>query len=294
MNNEGELIRKNLPYIIFALVGLILLLSAKVIQNDAFWSSLLLNLGIVVIAVTVVELLWKFVGGNPLLEAIKLLQISTSLLKDIDGSGIVRIYSERKEWESNLKDFLPYVASAREVDLMGNILRNNWTSNQKFMDILQSKTQQKECKFRFLLLDPEEIDEKSNILKQRSKDEARWNKDDEKEKAYKVSYDHMKTDIKYSLYQFETVKSELNEKNNQYLEIKVVNQSNIYCNIIRADDKMIVAKYLLSVRGSDALTIEIYGRDTSFYKIFSNEFESMWKRGVDWRPSTKVKDVNGR
>lgn len=290
MNNKKELIRKNSPYIIFALVGVILLLSAKIFQNDAFWSSLLLHLGIIVIAVTVVELLWKFVGGNPLLEAIKLLRTSTSLLKDIEGSGIVRIYSERIEWASNLKDFLPYVASAREVDMMGCILRNNWTSNQKFMNILERRTQQKECKFRILLLDP---DEKSDILKQRSKDEAIWNKDGEKEKAYKVSYDHMKMDIQDSLYQFETVKSELNEKNSQYLEIKVVNQSNIYCNIIRADDKMIVAKYLLSVRGSGAPTLIIHGKDTSFYKIFSNEFESMWKRGVDWNPSTKVKDANG-
>ena len=289
MNDKKELIRKNSPYIIFALVGVILLLAAKVFQNDAFWSSFLLNLGIVVIAVTVVELLWKFVGGNPLLEAIKLLQISTSLLKDIEGSGIVRVHPKRQEWASNLNNFLLYVASAREVDMMGNILRNNWTNNPDFMENLKSRTQEEQCKFRILLLDPN-----SDILEQRAKDEAIWNKDDEKEKAYKISYDRMRTEIIASLYQFETVKRELNEKNSQYLEIKVVNQSNIYCNIIRADDKMIVAKYLLSVRGGGAPIIEIYGRDTSFYKIFSNEFESMWKRGVDWRPSTKVKDVNGR
>lgn len=115
MNNKKELIRKNLPYVFFALVGVILLLSAKIFQNDAFWSSLLLNLGIVVIAVTVVELHWKFVGGNPLLEAIKLLQTSTSLLKDIEGSGIVRIHPERRKWERNLDDFIRYIKKRRKL-----------------------------------------------------------------------------------------------------------------------------------------------------------------------------------
>lgn len=277
MNDGRDLTRKNLPYIVFTLVGGILLLLSKIIQNYPLWSSLLFNLGIVVLAVVVVEFLWKFVGGDPLLEAIKLLQTSTSLLRDLEGSGIERIYPTRKEWEPNLNNFLQYLTSAKEVDMMGNVLRNNWTSNQKFMDILERRTQQKECKFRILLLDPD-----SDILKQRSKDEARWNKDDEKEEAIKVSYDHMLTDIKDSLYQLKTIKSKLNEKYGQYLEIKVVNQSNIYCNIIRADDKIIVAKYLLSVRGSGAPTLEIHGKDTFFYEKFAKEFEEMWKKGEKW------------
>ena len=288
MNNKTESKRRIFPYILFTILGGLLLSLAKVFQN--FWASLFFDLGIVVIAVVIVEFLWKFVGGDPLLKAIKVLQTSTSLLKDLEGSGIERIYSERKEWEPNLNDFLQYVASAREVDMMGNVLRNNWMSNQKFIKILERRTQQKECKFRILLLDP---DENTNILKQRSKDEAIWNWNDEKkEEKAKISYDRMRTDIIESLSQLEMIKSELNEENSQYLEIKVVNQSNIYCNIIRADDMMTVAKYLLSVRGSRAPTLIIHGKDTSFYKMFSNEFENMWKRGVDWKLSTEVKDIN--
>ena len=280
MSNKNESRRKNLPYIIFALVGGVLLLSAKIVQDCPLWSPLLLNFGIVVIAVVVVEFLWKLVGGNPLLEAIKLLQTSTALLKDLEGSGIVRIYSERRKWEPDLKGFLHYVASAEEVDMMGNVLRNNWMSNQDFIDIIEDATHQKKCKFRILLLDPHE---KSNILKQRSNDEAVWDSDDEKEEAQKVSYGHMRTDIIDSLHQLGNVKNKLQKENSQYLEIKVVNQSNMYCNIVRADDKMIMSKYLLSVRGSGAPTIEIQGKDTVFYKKFHKEFEEMWKRGEEWK-----------
>ena len=289
MNNKRKLTKKYPPYIFFAVAGVILLLSAKVSQSDDFLSSLLLHLGIVVIAVTVVELLWKFVGGNPLLEAIKLLQTSTSLLKDIEGSGIVRIYPERKKWERNLDDFIEYIKKAKEVDMMGKILLNNWARSNDFLETIETRTQSQSCKFRILLLDPN-----SDSFKQVAKDEA----DSLKNADISLSYNKMAGNIKFSLGRFQNVKNKVDEKfdkeiSDKFLGIKVINQSNIYCHIIRADDKMIVAKYLLSVRGGGAPTLIIHGKDTSFYKIFSNEFESMWKRGVDWRPSTKVKDVNG-
>ena len=60
------------PYVSFFAAGVFLLLVAKFLENAGltFWADLFVNLGASVTAVTVVEFLWKQVGGDPLLQSL--------------------------------------------------------------------------------------------------------------------------------------------------------------------------------------------------------------------------------
>lgn len=170
--------------------------------------------------------------------------------------------------------------------MMGKILYNNWARSDDFLKTMETRTQSQSCKFKILILD-----QKSDIFKQVAKDETVSLEDAD----ISISYDKMAGNIRFSLEGFQNVKNKLDEKfdkeiSDEFLGIKVINQSNIYCHIIRADDKMIVAKYLLSVRGSGAPTLEIQGNNSPFFKIFSKEFEKMWDRSEWWIPLKEPKD----
>lgn len=87
---------KIMSYFLFLSVGVILLLVSLVLKllQQEFGYELFLNLGISVTAVTIVEYIWKRAGGDPISKAIERLRIATLPLKDLEGTGIARIYAE--------------------------------------------------------------------------------------------------------------------------------------------------------------------------------------------------------
>lgn len=265
MSIDGK--KETLPYVIFLLVGILLLSVAYNISNEAkyeFLSEILLNLGVVTVTVTLIAALWRFLGGNPLLESIERLQTSTSLLSDLENSGIVRIFPQRRmapEYE-----FLQ-LESAKKVGVMGHILRDNLVRNDELMDKLKDRTGEGELELKIILLDPSR---ENNILKQLSIDEAKWSdKEDERIIAQEASFKRLSAELENSL-------NELSSK--RKFNVRVADNANMYCNIVRADDRLVVTKYLLSVRGGGSPTLFIRGEDTPYYKMFSKEFDDMWRR----------------
>lgn len=261
------------PYIFFVSVGIILLLVAIILgyQGASLWSDLLLNLGVSVTAVTVIEFMWKRVGGDPISKAIALLRTATSLLRDLEGTGIEGIYPKRdkvdlEKWINN------YMKSAKEVDLMSNNLYRDWTSKDEFLKIIEERGREKRCKFRIMVLDPSPD---SSVTTQRGLDEGNAKR--------------LRDIIRDSLNKLQQVKESIDEKlgkkeGDEYFKIKVINRSNVYCYIVRADAKMIVANYLSHIRGARLPALQIHGQDTSFFKVYKEEFENMWKISSDWAP----------
>ena len=107
-----------MSYLLFLSIGMILLLLSIVLKllRQEFGYEVFLNLGISVTAVTVVEYMWKQVGGDPISKAIDRIRIATLLLRDFDGTGIERIYAERQD--SDARVWQQRVLAADEVDLI--------------------------------------------------------------------------------------------------------------------------------------------------------------------------------
>jgi hypothetical protein len=275
------------PFILFLLIGIILLLFSWIYRGDIFLFNLLVQVGSAVILVTIVETIWKFWGGDPITKAIYDLKFSTSLLTDLDGTGIKRIYTVRKNVD--FTRWSEYIKSAGSVDMMGIVLFRDWLSEETILQEIQRRIVRKECKFRILLLDP---NPNSPITKQRIIEEAQgkgenWpvegNPSDIEEKIKSLKKDdelRVTGGVRTSLQRLKKIYMSLNKASQRCLQVKTITRSGIYCYIIRADNRMLVAIYLSHCHGSHSPAFEIHGEDdNSLFKLFSDEFNKMWRLG---------------
>lgn len=259
------------PHFIFWAVGVMLILAAIIFkQLDAgtlwpFWSELSLNVGISVLAVSIVDFLWRRVGGDPILAAIERLRRATALLSDLDDSGMERLFCARRDPEAvERQTYLKNcIVDAEQVDLMGIALRHNWTNDDSFLEMVRERISRDKGHFRILVLDPND-----DPVRQRDREERK-----EGEAAGRIS-----ADASSSLSRLAALLSGLTHQQQGRLQIRTIHDTNIYCSVVRVDDRMLVTKYLLAYSGSNSPTFEIAGRSTELFKLFEKEFEAMWQR----------------
>jgi len=233
--------------------------------GNVFLYELFLQLGIAVVGVTVVEFIWRILGGDPLSKLINRLLLAIPLLESQKKYGIKQFYANRGGVKIDL--WIEYMKRAKQVDMMANTLRQNWTSNDLFLEVLEKNVRRKQCKFRILTLFPG-----SSACIYRVKEE-----DDRSGRLVATIQD--------SLFHLSEVKKKLKEGNaNGYLQLRAKREGNLYCSIIRVDDKMLVTFYLSSVRGRSAPTCEIYGEQSILFQKFLREFEKMWEASSPLSP----------
>jgi len=163
----------------FLILGFAIALLAVLLQSRSpFWSEVLLEFAVTFGAIGVLQLLWDFLGGEPLelrIEGIKdemgNIQKSITVLSDlIDGNiGIERIWPDRQAWQMDpvdgLKVWQARVCQARRIDMMSNTLWNNWMHQEEFRERLFYNVTQGAL-VRILIYDPN-----SEVLRLRAKDE---------------------------------------------------------------------------------------------------------------------------
>ena len=66
-----------------------------------------------------------------------------------------------------------------------------------------------------------------------------------------------------------------------HFRVKVIDRANVYCRIVRADEAMLVTKYLCHSSGGTSPTLELHGKDTSWFRKFVNEFDRMWELAAE-------------
>jgi hypothetical protein len=115
----------------------------------------------------------------------------------------------------------------------------------------------------------------SHVAQQRDKEEA---------EEYKTRPGRISNDALTSLEIFSGIRMSLPEADRASLEIRAIRETNLYCSVIRVDDKIIATKYLMSRRGSKSPTLEITGFSSPFFQIFAEEFTRMWTLAVEWPP----------
>lgn len=276
----NEKIKPIVAYVFFLVLAITMLVLYWVFRAET-WSPVFLALASALIALVLVEVIWKLLGGDPITRAIAGvyrviadLRTSTSLLRDLEGTGIERVHPQRRF--TDFDNWYKFIRSAQEVDMMGISLRRDWTAREEFVGIVRGRAEERKCIFRILVLEPNPA---SPITHQRMVEE-----DDPSERII--------ANNRFTLDTFKRIRDNLKGETKEHIKIRVVQRSNLYCFIVRADDRLLVSTYLSHLTGSASPTMEIRGRDTSFFQLFADEFERMWELGTESPYSTPAEQIS--
>ncbi len=262
--------RDDMPHWIFWLVGaaiIIIAILANLIGGSTWEliSEIALNIGITVVAVSIIDWIWRRVGGDPLMNAIDELRSATTLLGDLRDTGLRRVFISRADAIERMNHFKVRIAQANQVDMMGIALGSRWINDPSFQEVIEKRSASGKTQFRIMVLDPE-----AQATAQRAFEE-------DKIESQRIAAIAGKT-----LGILSEIKKRLPKDKRDALQIKAIDQTNIYCSVIRADDQMLITKYIMHLTGSNSETLEVEGADSSLFKLYSAEFDQMWKRAADW------------
>jgi hypothetical protein len=259
--------------------GLIFIASFFVV--DQVLREILRGFSLTFIAVGAVDFVWDILGGDPMelqmtrdfgnVDA-KLDNIhrSMAVLSDIvDGNiGIERIWTSRREWEKDpdagLAAWKERVCRARTIDFVSNTLYTKWLNDDGFRKDLFSNVTSG-ANVRILIYDP-----RSAVLKQRAFDELDPRKGGQ-----------MRNEIESTLEVVARDRSALDDAAQKRFHICLTDKHYHLAQIIRADEKMLVALYLTTKTGSSAPTLQLRGPATVFFSTYLKQIEELWADGLE-------------
>lgn len=295
--------------LVFFLIGLVLVLSS-ILTEDDFWRELILQIAITFVTVAFVQVLWGFLGGDPVELQVKATQESVGavvqraegqlqqtmqtvegkldtlkdslhLLADLtDGNiGIERIWPDRRTWredpEAGLATWQEWICQAREVFMVSNTLWNGWMNHEKFRERLFANLA-RGAVIKVMIYHP-----KSPILEIRARDE----KDP---KSFGVQ--QMQSEIVSTLNLIVELLRDVAENDRRNFEIRLMCDYPFYSQIIRADDRILVALYLSGKTGGPSPTFQVKGERTSYFEKYTEQFKIAWERArkAEWSELKKL------
>ncbi len=152
-------------YLFFLIPGLVALALGVYFGISVAIGNALINLGVALSAVALIEWTWSFLGGAPLQQeivkfeyttatALQDLWTATDALKDLQETGITHLYPQRLKIIGEKIDWWIAMASeADEVDLMGLTLHRDWFEHSPLREALKDVVQKNGGKVRIVLLD---------------------------------------------------------------------------------------------------------------------------------------------
>jgi hypothetical protein len=283
--------------LVFFLIGVILILSA-VLMKDPFWQDILVQIAITFVTVVFVQMLWGFVGGDPLelrIDSVEPkisqelhqfeLQISDvihrvdqkvdslmgsfELLADLNDNnlGIDRIWKDRRAWQVDKKDGLSIwhdrVCNSEHTFILSNTLWNNWLHDDEFRRNFFNKLN--EGLFaRILIYDPD-----SRIMELRAVDE---------QDPTMMGVRQMQSEIGSTLSVISKELKQMKPDTSQHLEVRLTNNYVHPAQIIQADERILVAIYLSGKTGGASPTFQFKGKDSVYFQTYMNQCDILWKR----------------
>ncbi|MDR0295500.1 MAG: hypothetical protein LBH91_04825 [Prevotellaceae bacterium] len=221
----------------------------------------LLGIALIFITVVVINHIWNLLGGEPqekLIESLgNYISNSISLLAQTKDSGLIG-FSNAKGPSSNLMEKLK--AANKEVDLMGYSLRS-WLYGANFSEEIKKLTD-KGVKVRVMVMD------ESN-----PHFEAYLNPIISTSKA-----DAVKEEITTVQKYFNRNNGQQNNNKPVFVKVKA---GLIACNLCRVDSEIYLAPYLYSIPSSNSPLFTISGENTSLYKQYLEEFNSLWGKNEE-------------
>ena len=273
-------------YAVFVLLGLVLALFSLLISEPL--KTILIEFSVTFGAVTVIQILWEFLGGDPSEE--KLENYHSELGKGITviGSeiqsgfnrvqsqlrvvndliqydlGIERIWPSRRvfrdEPSMGLKWWKERICASKDIAILSMTLWTDWMQDREFRAGLL-RAAKKGAKIKLIVYEPG-----SGIQKWRA-----WAEED--------SGNEMVSEIRRTVDAIQKMRVLLPGDLKDNLEIKYTYEAHHFVQIFRGDDKMLIGFYLHGLDGLSSPTIYVCGKGKRFYEIYSDQFERLWRRG---------------
>ena len=177
--------------------------------------------------------------------------------------GLDRVFGRLKEFGGK-QEWLETIRSGREhVDLMGRTL-NAWTSAPELADlIIERITRPKPVHFRILLMSLEN----PYLPTLKEKDDV-------------IGID-LRLKISNSIKKFVEIKRSLQVNLQKYLEIRCFEGVPLYCNMVRVDDKVFVAPYVVTEDAQYSPLLQISGYENAWVELYQAEFEKLWRDSAE-------------
>lgn len=273
---------------IFFLLGLLTLIIAYFTQQSGFWGNIAFNIGVVIIAVAILNFLWSLLGGDPLANSVerldgfvqlsfpkvvdkmhqsfqnvddKLYQ-SFQIVQDCHSAGLAEISSNGQQkhikWMERVKK------AEGHINLMGYTLYE-WVNMPKFLEEIP-KLVQRNVKIQVLVMDQTNSHFESFI-----------NAD-----IGGYSIDHSREELKIVQQRFDAVKNEIQSSNHANtsgsFELRTVKKGLITCSICRTDSQMAVGTYLYwqHVTNSPLMLLEQNSDEANLFQVYQDEFDKLW------------------
>lgn len=269
---------KRTPQIVFLLLGILLLVIAFLLtiliqqptEAVKFWADSIKTVAFIILTIVIVDFLWQIIGGEPIRETLKLLaatlaqmRSSISLLEDSKKTGINRLFAvsgalgSHREWMLRLKD------SRSQIDLLGYTL-HVWTRGENFEQEMISLVKSG-VKARVLIMDETNPNLKSFV---------------NEKQITSISITSVQEEIKVAKKAFKSIASTLENGSPQgSFEFRTLKNGLIVCQLCRTDSRITAVQYLYSVVASRSPLLDVRGNDTELFKVYLNEFESLWNLG---------------
>lgn len=255
---------------LFAAIGIALLLAA-VLMKDRFPDAreILFNVGIVALSVSLLDLLWRLAGGNPVEVQIALLSDQvTRLSRSIDiierarKVGLTEMYDCTGNFGGKGEWFKLLASANNSMDLMGRTL-HEWIRAPELDDIVISKIQLEGVRFRWLLMS-----KGNRHLKQLEEDGEQIGEVITKK-------------IDLVCRRLTDIRSRLPAEKRDHLKIRLFERMPLYCSVLRVDDRYLVTPYLQNAASRNAPLLTISGRNTPWAIAYDREFEVVWSSAAD-------------
>ncbi len=270
-----------LRLLFFVALGTAAILASLLIQ-DTYWQDLLSNFAVTFAAVGFIDFLWDILGGEPMEATMrdsfaevntKLSRINQSMavVADLVNNqiGLERIWPMRRNWQRDPNDgsevWIKRICQAETVDIVSNTF-DGWSKNEDFTSELL-KAMNKGTKVRLLIYDPG-----SEVIDLRSKHEKDFRKG---------GVNTMKIEVRLTLERFAAIRKKLDRNARSNLKIRLTRGYYHLAQIIRADDRMLVTIYLSGQAGSPSPTFQVLGAESKFFKLYEDQFETLWNGYID-------------
>jgi hypothetical protein len=258
-------------YSLFAFAGVAAIAAAAAIDSTLHpvLNAVLLDLGLVSVAVVLIDALWRLAGGNPVEEQIASLGSeinrlgqTVDVIQNTRSVGLESVFDCTGNFGGQA-DWLGLIEQAgQRMDLMGRALEN-WVRPNEISSLLVRKIVSEDVKFRWLVMSENNrylrlLEEGGMLLTERV--------------SHKLP----------SVYErLRAVRDLLPEDKRSNLQVRLFSNEPLYCSVIRIDNRFLVTPYLAVVGARDCPLICFSGEHSPWARSFGGEFEHVWKGAQD-------------
>ncbi|HUT98385.1 MAG TPA: hypothetical protein VM054_04835 [bacterium] len=243
-------------HVLLAVVGILFVVSSITNLFEPGWNNFLFAFGVSLMSATLISGTFRVTMPDTYIEIKKQLAIANKLIRSSQKTGLIAIWNERDNDESNLLWKTMFKNANSQIDLMAYAM-HHLSFQPWFIEILNEKIA-KMVQIRILLGNPIVIEDEFDFIKSRNNEEGKVGS--------------IKERIVTMLEQLEPLYVPRNNK----FYVKLHNTT-LYNSIYRFDDNMLITPHLYGMVGSSAPLLHIIkNNENSLFEKYTKCFEAVW------------------